>query len=63
MFTTAGAIDLAMFRNVVASMAPASGALLVAGTDTVWADDDGVRSIFDVITTVTAIEATAINTA
>ena len=37
-------------------MAPASGALLVAGTDTVCADEDGVRSIFDVITTVTAID-------
>jgi hypothetical protein len=63
MFTTAGAVALAMFLNVVASMDPDSGALLVAGTETVCADDEGVRSIFDVITTVTAMEAMAIRTA
>jgi len=63
MFTTAGAIDFAMLRNVVASIVPVTGALFVLGTDTVCADEDGVKSILDVITTVTAIEAIAIRTA
>ncbi len=63
MLTTAGAIDLAMLRNVVASIVPDSGALLVDGTDTVCADDEGVKSILEVITTVTAMEAIAMRTA
>jgi hypothetical protein len=44
-------------------MGPVSGALLAAGTATVCAADEGVRSIFEVMTTVTAIEATAIRMA
>ena len=62
MFTTAGAAALAIVRNVVASIAPVSGAVLLDGTAIVCADDTGVKSIRDVITAVTAIDASAIST-
>ena len=52
-----------MLRNVVASIGPPSGALLIAGTATVCADEDGVRSSRDAITMPTASDATAIRTA
>jgi hypothetical protein len=62
MLTTAGAFVFAMFRKVVASMGPLSGALLVGGTETVCADEAGVRSSREVMTTVTAMVASAIRT-
>ena len=39
MLTTTGACVLAMFRKVVASIGPPSGAEFAAGTLTVWAED------------------------
>ena len=51
-----------MFRNVVASIGPLSGALLMAGTATVCAEEEGVRSSRDEITIPTAMPATAIST-
>jgi hypothetical protein len=62
MFTTAGAFVFAMFRNVVASMGPVSGALFTEGTFTDCADEEGVRSRREAMTIPTAIEATAIRT-
>ncbi len=47
MLTTAGLALCAMVRNVVASSAPVSGALLVAGTLSVPANDAGARSSRD----------------
>ena len=41
MLTTVGTCALAMLRKVAASIGPASGALFIAGTPTVWADDAG----------------------
>jgi len=41
MFTTAGALIFAMFRNVVASIGPDSGALFIAGTAMPCAEDAG----------------------
>ncbi len=60
MLTTPGALDFAIVRKVVASIGPPSGALLLCGTDKVCADEAGVRSSLEVITTVTAIVASAI---
>ena len=59
MFTTAGDTALAMFRNVVASTGPASGALFIGGATTVCADEAGDKSRRDAMTMPTASEATA----
>ena len=63
MLTTVGDTALAMVRKVVASIGPASGALLAAGTASVWAPDCGVRSIREAMTMPTATDATAMSTA
>ncbi|PYR72088.1 MAG: hypothetical protein DMF86_24570 [Acidobacteria bacterium] len=57
MLTTAGATDLAIVRNVVASSAPVMGVLLVGGTDTVCAEEAGARSSREAITIPTATDA------
>ena len=44
MLTTAGLVSCAIFLNVVASTGPDSGALLVAGTWTAFANEAGARS-------------------
>jgi hypothetical protein len=62
MLTTAPALYFAMFLNVVASIGPASGALLATGTFTVCADEAGVRSRRAAITMPTASDATAVRT-
>jgi hypothetical protein len=62
MLTTAGALTLAMVRNVVASIGPLSGALLIDGTVTDCADEAGVRSSRAVMTMPTAMPATAVRT-
>jgi hypothetical protein len=62
MLTTAAAFAFAMVRNVVASMGPLRGALLIDGTPTDCADDAGVRSRREVMTTPTAMPATRVRT-
>ena len=62
MLTTVGICVFAMFRNVVASIGPASGELFIAGTETFCADEAGVRSSREAITIPTAREATAMRT-
>ena len=61
MLTTIGDCIFAMLRNVVASMAPLSGALLVGGMARVCAEDAGVRSSREAMTIPTTSEAMAIN--
>jgi hypothetical protein len=57
--TTEGLTTLAMFRNVLASTGPASGALLAAGTLMAGcAIDTGDRSRRDASTMPTASDAT-----
>jgi len=60
MLTTIGDCALATFRNVVASIAPLSGARSVAGIAIVCAEDAGVRSRREAMTMPTTSEATAI---
>ena len=62
MLTTTGPWLLAMFRNVVASIGPLSGAEFAAGTATVWADELWGRPHCDAMTIPTAAEATAMRT-
>ena len=62
MLTTTGAWLFAMFRNVVASIGPPSGAELAAGTATVWADELGDSPHCDAMTMPTAAEAMAMRT-
>ena len=62
MLTTTGACVLAMFRNVVASIGPPSGAEFAAGTLTVWADDVEDKPHCDAMTIPTAAEAIAMRT-
>ena len=61
MLTTDGDTSLAMFRKVVASTGPLSGALLAAGADNVCAADCGDRSSRDASTMPTMIDASAIS--
>ena len=61
MLTTIGDCALAMLRNVVASTAPLSGALLVAGIAMVCAEDAGVRSSREAMTMPTTSEAMAMS--
>ena len=63
MFTTAGDTVLAMFRKVLASTGPLSGALFIGGAATIvdCADEAGVNSSREAITIPTASEATMIN--
>jgi hypothetical protein len=63
MFTTDGLTEAATVRNVDASIAPLSGALLVGGTCSGWADEAGARSSREAMTMPTASEATAISKA
>ena len=63
MFTTNGEAALAMFRKVVASTGPLSGALLADGTASDWAYERGARSRREASTMPTASDATAISTA
>ena len=62
MLTTTGRLALAMFRNVVASIGPLSGALFAAGTVTVCADELWGRPHCDAMTIPTATDATAMRT-
>ena len=62
MLTTIGDCALAMFRNVVASTGPLSGALFVAGIASVCADDVGERSSREAMTMPTTSDAMAIRT-
>ena len=59
MLTTAGLWSWAIVRKVVASIAPVSGALLVAGTFTDAANDDGARSSLEAMTMPETSEASA----
>ena len=52
-----------MFRNVAASMAPASGALFIGGTVIVWADEACGSPHCDAMTIPTAVDATAMRMA
>jgi hypothetical protein len=63
MFTTIGCWALATFRNVWASMAPVTGALLVGGMARLWAAEAGVSSSREAITIPTASDETAISRA
>jgi hypothetical protein len=60
--TTTGAWLLAMFRNVVASIGPPSGAEFAGGIATVCADELGERPHCDAITIPTAADAIAMRT-
>ena len=62
MLTTIGDCAFAMLRNVVASMEPAIGALLVAGMVMVCADDAGARPRREATTIPTTSEAMATRT-
>src|SRR5262249_17028681 len=50
MFTTVGEAVFAMLWNVSSVSAPVTGALFIAGTARLWADDAGVRSRRDAMT-------------
>jgi hypothetical protein len=63
MLTTIGDCAFAMLLKVVASMGPLSGALFVAGTAMVCADETGDRSSRDAMTMPTTSETIAISAA
>ena len=61
MLTTDGPSSCATLRNVDASSAPVSGALLVAGTVRLPANDDGARSSLEAMTMPTTSDASAMS--
>ena len=61
MLTTIGDCAFAMLRNVWASIGPPIGALFIVGTAIVCAEEAGVRSSRDAITSATANDATAVS--
>ena len=61
MLTTIGDSAFATFLNVCASSAPVIGALFIAGIVSDCADDEGVRSRRDAMTSATANDSTALS--
>ena len=61
MFTTIGDCAFAMLRKVWASIGPPIGALFIDGTAIVCADEAGVNSSRDAMTSATANDATEVS--